>query len=200
MKFIFIYMIFVANLLVCIACGNEKPPIMIPEEVTKPPDTTLGAGDVFDIRVFEEESLSGTFRVSSNGTIDFPLLGNLSVIGKSPTEIAKLVADGLKAEEYLKNPQVSVFVKEYRSKKVSVFGQVKKPGTFAYQEGMSVVEAISTAGGFTAMSRKNETTVIRVVDGKKQRFTVPVERIGQGKAQNFVLQPGDIVYVPERIF
>lgn len=182
--------------------GCQRAPIRvdIPEALTTPPDTTLGPGDVFDIRVFEEEELSSTFRVASDGSIDFPLLGNLRVEGKTPSEVADIVESGLRDEQYLKNPQVSVFVKEYNSKKISVFGQVKKPGTFPYQDGMSVVEAISIAGGFTSMSRGNETTIIRMVDGKKKRFMVQVEFIGQGKATNFVLRSGDIVFVPERIF
>jgi protein involved in polysaccharide export with SLBB domain len=182
------------------ACQKAPQKIEIPEEIAAPPDTTLGPSDVFDIRVFEEDELSSTFRVASDGTIDFPLLGNIHVAGKTPTEVAEIVETGLKDEQYLNKPQVSVFVKEYNSKKISVFGQVKKPGTFPYQDGMSVVEAISIAGGFTSMSRGNETTVIRVINGKKRRFMVEVELIGQGKAPNFILQSGDIVFVPERIF
>ncbi len=65
---------------------------------------------------------------------------------------------------------------------------------------MSVVEAISIAGGFTSMAKENDTTVIRVVDETKKRFRVPVKEIGQGKAANFFLRSGDIVFVPERIF
>jgi polysaccharide export outer membrane protein len=65
---------------------------------------------------------------------------------------------------------------------------------------MSVVEAVSQAGGFNSMAKKNDTMVIRVVNGKKERFVVPVESIAEGQAPNFVLRPGDIVFVPERIF
>jgi polysaccharide export outer membrane protein len=110
------------------------------------------------------------------------------------------VEKGLVSQRYLKKPQVSVFVQEYNSKKISIFGQVRQPGTFSYQEGMSVVEAISIAGGFTSMARKNDTTVIRIVNGKKRRFKVEVESIGQGVAANFIMSPGDIIFVPERIF
>jgi len=170
------------------------------DQVQTAPDTTLGPGDVFDIRVFEEKELSSTFRVASDGSIDFPLLGTLKVAGLNPSAVSKLVEDGLRDNEFLKNPQVSILVKEYNSKKISVFGQVKKPGTFSYQDGMSVVEAISLGGGFTSMARKNDVTVIRVINGKKRRFGVPVEEIGQGKASNFIMRPGDIVFVPERVF
>jgi protein involved in polysaccharide export with SLBB domain len=110
------------------------------------------------------------------------------------------VESGLREGAFLNNPQVSIFVKEYYSKKVSVFGQVKQPGTFPYKDGMSIVEAISLAGGFTAMARGNDTTVTRVEGGTKRRFKVPVEEIGQGKTANFALRSGDIVFVPERVF
>ncbi len=184
-----------------VACaGSKAQEPNLPDDISAPPDTTLGPGDVFDIRVYGEKDLSSTFRVASDGTIDYPLLGTVQVAGLTPTEVVGVLEKGLKEGEFLKKPQVSVFVKEYNSKKVSVFGQVKKPGTFSYQDGMSVVEAISLAGGFTAMARGNDTTVIRIVEGAKKRFRVPVEEIGQGKAANFFLRAGDILFVPERIF
>jgi polysaccharide export outer membrane protein len=106
----------------------------------------------------------------------------------------------LRNEHYLKEPEVSVFVSEYNSKKIYVLGQVKKPGTYAYEESMSVVEAISIASGFTSMAQENRTMVIRVEEGKETRYQVQVEKIGQGRIPNFFLRTGDIVFVPERIF
>ncbi len=181
-------------------CTGASPVTpQVPGE-TRTLDTTLGPGDVFDIRVYGEKELSNSYRVDSDGTIDYPMIGTLQVEGKTPSEIAKLLETLLLEGEILKNPQVSILVKEYSSKKISVFGQVNKPGTFIYDEGMSVVEAISRAGGFTSMARKNDTTVTRVVEGTEKKFKVPVEAIGQGRASNFVLRPGDNVFVPERIF
>jgi polysaccharide export outer membrane protein len=181
-------------------CGATQPVDPVdPGTAAPPPDTTLGPGDVFDVRVFGEKDLSSTYRVASDGSIDFPLVGTVVLAGTTPTEAAKLLEQKLRDGEFLKQPQVSILVKEYNSKKVSVFGQVKEPGTFPYEEGMSVVEAISTAGGFTSMAKKNDTTVIRVVDGQKKRYRVEVEKIGEGRAPNFVLRPGDIIWVPERI-
>lgn len=195
------YAIVVLLPLALLGCGAPQPAApAVPEDLAAPPDTTLGPGDVFDVRVYGEEDLSSTFRIASDGSIDYPLLGTLDVAGKTPTEVAQVVEQGLRDGDFLKQPQVSILVKEYNSKKISVFGQVKKPGTFPYQDGMTVVEAISKAGGFNAMARKNDAVVIRVVDGTKRRFTVPVKAIGEGRAANFVLRPGDIVFVPERIF
>jgi protein involved in polysaccharide export with SLBB domain len=182
------------------SCGSGQPPVTpIPEDINMPMDTTMGPQDVFDIRVFGEKELSSTFRVASDGTIDYPLLGTIKVEGMTPTEVADTVEKGLVEREFIKKPQVSVFVKEYNSKKVSVFGQVKKTGMYPYEDGMTVVEALSVAGGFTSMAKKNDTVVIRIIGGEKKRFRVPVEAIGQGRASNFTLRPGDIVFVPERI-
>lgn len=181
------------------ACGSSQP-VVVEEAAAELPDTTLGPEDVFDVRVFGEKELSNTYRVASDGTIDFPLIGTVSVTGKTPTEVADLIETALVEGDFLKRPQVSILVTEYNSKKISVFGQVKQPGTFPYQDGMSVVEAISKAGGFTSMARANDTVVIRVVDGDEKRFKVPVEAIGEGQAPNFLLRAGDIVFVPERVF
>ena len=191
-------------MIVGLAAGGCRAPrgpsVKSVPESTAVPDATLGPGDVFDIRVYGEEQLSNTFRTASDGSIDYPLLGTLIVEGLTPTEVSHLVENGLREREFIKNPQVSVFVKEYKSKKVSVLGQVKKPGTFGFEEGMSVVEAISIAGGFTSMARENDTTVTRIVDGGERRYHVPVGTISQGRHANFFLQPGDIIFVPERIF
>jgi polysaccharide export outer membrane protein len=79
-------------------------------------------------------------------------------------------------------------------------GQVTKPGTLTFTPSMTVVEAITAAGGFTPMAAKNDTTVTRTEAGQKTTLKVPVEDIGTGKARNVYLQPGDIISVPERLF
>ncbi len=191
------------GLVVLLSCGgmNQNGTADIDPPSSEPaPNTTLGPGDVFDVRVYGEKELSSSYRVGSDGTIDFPLVGTVNVVGLTPANVASLLEEALVERQYLKSPQVSIFVKEYNSKKISVFGQVNKPGTFPYQDGMSVVEAISIAGGFNSMAKKNDTFVIRVLEGKKTRFQVPVVSIGQGQVANFVLRPGDILFVPERVF
>lgn len=180
------------------ACG-DPPATNYPTQRVYLEDTSLGPGDVFVIRVYQQEDMSAEYSVSAQGTIAFPLIGKVVVADKTPeaveAELRRRLADG-----YLVNPQVSLLVKEYRSKKVSVFGQVAKPGTLPYTEGMTIVEAISRGGGFTPMARKNAVTVSRTVKGKKTKFTVPVERIGRGQAPNFYVRPTDVVFVPERLF
>jgi len=160
--------------------------------------TLLGPGDVFEVRVYREPDLSGLFQVGVEGTVDFPLLGTVHVEGKTSSQVAGelrvMLANGL-----LRDPFVTVQVKEFLSKRIYVLGQVERPGTFRYEEGMSVVQAITLAGGFAKTSRPNATVVTRLVDGTETRSEVPVEDISRGREKNFYLRPGDIVFVPESI-
>ena len=170
-----------------------------PPERAFVPASTLGSGDVFEVKVYDEEELCGIHRVSSAGSIDFPLIGRMQIDGLTSADTAELIRRKL-AESMLRDPQVSVFIKEYNSKKISVFGEVSKSGTFKFDDGMTVIQAVSMAGGFTKMAAKDETNVTRLVEGDEEKYPVPVEAIAQGRAKNFFLQPGDIVYVPESIW
>ena len=163
-------------------------------------DTTLGSGDVFDVRVYGEEELSGTYRVTEGGTIDFPFIGRAEVAGMTPTQIADLITARLREGGYLTLPQVSIFVREYNSKRVSVMGAVQEPGTFPMTSGLTTVQAISLAGGFTSLASSNSIVVTRRVGGRLQRYRVPVGDVTEGNADDFPLRAGDIIYVPERVF
>jgi polysaccharide export outer membrane protein len=161
-------------------------------------DTSVGTGDVLEIRVYGEKDLTGLYRVEADGSIVFPHIGKVKVAGKSPPVIGFRIARQLRAG-YLRNPQVTVFVKEYNSKKITVFGQVKKPGTFNYTDNMTIIQAITEAGGFTDLADQDSTIVTRFEDGRKHRIRVLVKSIGEGRAQNFVVRPGDVIWVPRTL-
>lgn len=163
-------------------------------------DSTLGASDVFDVRVYNEETLSATYRVAQDGTIDFPLVGQLSVVGLEPAAVARIIENELRTRQLLRNPQVSVFVQEYSSKRVSVVGAVDTPGNFPVTAGLTLVQVISLAGGFSDMADRNGTTLSRRVDGELQRFRVPVDEITSGRLADVPLGAGDIINVPRRVF
>ncbi len=165
----------------------------------EPVASTLGAGDVVEVRVFQEPELSGVYQVGTDGNIIFPLCKSVAVSGLTPNAAADTIRDCL-ASKYMRDPQVSVLVKEYNSKKVFVFGEVQKPGTFPYQDGMSVVQAVTLAGGFTKDAAQNSTSVTRRVGGTETKIKVSVQDIALGKASNVTLEPGDIVYVPQSLF
>lgn len=161
--------------------------------------STLGSGDLLEVRVYQETDLSGAFRVSPEGLIDYPLCGKVSVLSMTSSKAADAITGCLK-NGFLKNPQVTVLVREYTSKKVFVLGEISKPGTFPYEENMSIIQAVTLAGGFTKLASKNGTSVTRLVSGQETRVRVPVADIEQGREKNFALQPGDIIFVPESFF
>jgi polysaccharide export outer membrane protein len=166
-----------------------------------PPDAgaganTLAANDLLEVRVYQEADLSGVYRVSPEGAINFPLCGNVKVGGLTANEASDAITACLK-KDFLRRPQVSVLVKEFNSKKVFVFGEVSKPGSYAFEEGMTIIHAVSQAGGFSKTASKNSVNVTRVVDGQEVKVPVKVEDIVVGREKNFALQPGDIIFVPE---
>jgi len=186
------------------ACKTPRPDPGIavrPESIPTPPPTgsTLGPGDVLEIRVFQEADLTGAYRVSPEGTVDFPLCGKVHLGGKTSSSAADALTECL-AKGYLRRPQVTVLVREYNSQKIFVFGEVQKPSTFPYEQNMSIIQAVTLAGGFTKLAAKNNTNVTRLINGQEVKIRVPVEDIGVGREKNFLLQPGDIVFVPESFF
>ncbi len=189
---------FVVALLIA-GCGpatktTVAEPIMPPQI-----DTTFGVGDTFDVRVFGEADLSGSYKVSGEGNITFPLIGLVHVDGLDPEGVARLLTEKLR-QGILRDPQVTVTAKDQISKKIYIMGQVGRPGTFPYSPSMSIVEAITVAGGFTPLAAKNDTTITRSEKGQKTITKVPAGDIGEGKARNVYLKPGDIISVPERMF
>lgn len=163
------------------------------------PSDRIGIDDVFEVRVFGETDLTAAYRVATDGTIDFPLAGRLGVAGITTTELQRILVDRLK-EGYLKNPQVSVMMKEWNSRKVSVLGQVKTPGPVPYHPNMTIVDAIALAGGFTPIADKNSVNLRREGGGKVQMRVYPVANIAEGRSPNVLVLPGDVLVVDERMF
>jgi len=163
-------------------------------------DTTLGPGDGLSIRVYGEEAMTGSHQVAPDGTINFPLLGAVQVSGLEPTEVAEKIQTELRERDLMRSPHVSVYVDEYASKRVSVVGAVANPGTFPLEPGMTVVQAISMAGGFSSLADRDGTVVTRRVDKEIIRYRVPVARVTKGQAEDIEVAAGDIIFVPERLF
>lgn len=180
------------------ACAGART---VPEGLQVPAGNGgLGQGDVFEVRVYGEEGLSAQYRVEQDGTIDFPFLGRVAVEGREPREVASAIAEGLREREILIDPQVTVFVSESNSLRVTVMGAVARAGTFPIEPGMTVLQAISSAGGFSNLASQNDTVLTRRTPEGVQRFTVPARRISDGREPDVPLRGGDIIFVPERAF
>jgi len=157
----------------------------------------VGAKDLLEIKVFELPELSQTVRVSEDGSISLPLLGRIEVQGLTKDAVEAKVA-GLLEAKYLKNAQVSVFIKEYQSQQVAVIGAVEKPGTYELVGRMSLLQVISEAGGFKE-NASNEIFVLR--EGRSgDTATIAIDLkdllLNGNQKLNIPLMPRDIINVP----
>ncbi|MCW7755073.1 SLBB domain-containing protein [Desulfobotulus sp. H1] len=166
-------------------------------------DYTVGPGDTLDIRVYNHADLSVKASVSGEGTIRYPLLGEFRISGKTPSEISVLIENML-ADGYILNPQVSVFLNEYRSRKVTILGEVDKPGLYELAGRIYLLELISRAGGLTLdagrsvyVTRSNGTT--ENGDAGQEVLHVDLHQlIEQGDVgQNILIRNGDSVFIPK---
>ncbi len=149
----------------------------------------LGSGDVISITVFGEDDLKlQKIRLTDAGTISYPVLGELKVLGLTVGELEKLITDGLKGR-YLVNPKVSVSVDEYRP--FFINGQVERGGGYPFQPGLTVRKAVTLAGGFKERASKDKIYIIR----DKERSTKPVK-----VDLDTPVHPGDIITVEESFF
>lgn len=190
--------VFMALLAGVSACGHQPVSTRTMTAPRPTVDATLGPGDVFDVRVFEEPDLGGTYRVDPTGSIDYPMIGRLQVAGLLSGEVATMLKERLTT--YVRNPEVSVFVKEMNSKRVIVYGQVSRPGTFPYTDPMTVSQAISLAGGFSAMAARDRVMISHFEKNEQKVITVDLRAIADGRNPNQFVAPGDEIYVPERLF
>ncbi len=151
----------------------------------------FGSGDSISITVYDEKELSlDKVRLTDAGTISFPMLGEIKVLGLTVSELQKKVRDGL--SKYLVNPKVTVSINEYRD--IFVNGQVYKPGNYPYQPGLTVRKAVSIAGGFKDRADKDSISVFHEYQDKQDKPTAI--KVAPGA----LIEPGDTITVEESFF
>ena len=151
-------------------------------------DYTLGSGDQLRVTVFGHKDLSGDFFVNGTGMISMPLIGEVKAGGVSARQLERKIVGKLKPD-YLKNPQISVQVLNYRP--FYIIGEVKNPGSYPFVSGMKVVNAIALGGGYTYRARENQLLIIRSKDPSRKKNAAD---------HNTAVLPGDVIEVPERFF
>jgi protein involved in polysaccharide export with SLBB domain len=181
------------------ACSRPHPG---PPNLPLPQQSTLiGPGDLFKVSVLGEKELPTEYRVQPDGTIDFPYLDRVMVAGLEPQNIVDLIKKGLVEKKILVDPQVTLVVTQYNSKKVAVVGAVIKPGSLPWTEGMKLVDAISLAGGLTSIADGDHVRITRLVGPSRTvTATVSVDDITDGKLGDVPLQAGDTIKVDQRMF
>ena len=154
----------------------------------------IGPQDVLDITVFKVADLSRSVRVSDMGTISFPLVGEVRAAGKTARELEKTLTAKLGAK-YLQSPQVSVSVKEFNSRRVTIDGSVNKPGVYPIMGKTSLLQFIAIAGGPSDGSDTSNIVVFRQIGGKRSAARFDLDEIRAGTAQDPALEAGDVVVV-----
>jgi len=158
-------------------------------------DYKIGPEDLLDISVWNNPPLSRTAPVRPDGMISLPLLNDVQAAGLTPMQLRDNIAKRL--IEYVPNPEVSVIVREVNRFKVSVLGEVRKPGRFDFKSRATVLDAIALAGGLSDYAARSRIVIIRQDGGSTKRIPVNYNKIVSASSEDdFFLQPGDVVVVP----
>lgn len=156
----------------------------------------IGPEDVLEIDVWNNTAISRTVPVRPDGKISLPLLNDVQAAGLTPMQLQAVLSK--KLVEFIPTPQVSVIVREVNSFKVSVLGEVKKPGRYELKSRTTVLDLLAMAEGFTEFASRGRIIILRRDGAKTERIPFNYNAVvsADGKARNLVLEPGDIVLVP----
>jgi polysaccharide export outer membrane protein len=154
----------------------------------------IGPLDVLDVAVFQVRDLTQSVQVADTGVIHYPLVGDVQAAGKTARQLEVDLAKKLSAK-YLQSPQVTVFVKEYNSQRITVEGAVRNTGIFPLKGRTTLVEALAQAGDINNDIASGDIAIFRTIDGKPSAARFDFDAIQTGKVQDPELQPGDVIVV-----
>ena len=181
-------------LAVPLSAAKDAPPAAV--------DYVLQPLDLLRIVVFQEPDLLREVRISQEYTINLPLIGSVDLVGKSVRQAEEIIRARYDAD-YLKNPQITITVLEYTPRTVQVLGAVNSPGAIAFtpEQPMELVEAIARAGGHSRLADLRRVRLTRpAADGKSETLTINVDELMRGTtSEKWMLEKGDVIFVPERI-
>jgi len=161
---------------------------------TANPNYVIGPQDVLDISVWKEEQLTKTVPVRPDGKISMPLLNDVQAAGLTPTQLAGQITESLK--KFVTDPQVTIIVREINSQRVYLLGEVARAGAYPLLPNMTVLQALSSAGGFTQFANVKKIYVLRVENGKQQKFPFNYKHALESPDENILLKAGDTIVVP----
>jgi polysaccharide export outer membrane protein len=165
-----------------------------PKSASADPHYIIGAQDVLDISVWKEDQLTKTVPVRPDGKISIPLLNDVQAAGLTPTQLAMQITESLK--KFVTDPQVTVIVREINSQRVYLLGEVTRAGAYPLLPGMTVLQGLSSAGGFTQFANLKKIYVLRVENGKQEKFPFNYKHALESPDQNILLKAGDTIVVP----
>lgn len=182
------------------ACGGKSGT----PQVNLPPPTernAVGPGDILLVEIVGEKDLPKDYQIAADGSVDIPYIHSIQAAGLEASEVAEVIRERLIANKILMDPSVIVQVKEYRSRRITVIGQVSHPGSFPFTQGLTLIQALSLAGGLTPLADTDRVSVTRKSDnGKTYSALVSIGAMMEGRAPDVPLQSGDQIFVRERLF
>ena len=160
------------------------------------PEYLIGANDILNIHVWREEALTRDVTVMADGRIAFPLIGEVVAQGKTVEALKQIITQKLK--KYVSDPNVTVIVRESRSRRIYTIGKLSAPGSFPLVAGMTVLQALSASGGFTEWADTKNILIIRRKAGMEERLQFNYKDFIDGRniEQNVLLRPNDTIVVP----
>ncbi|HTU35273.1 MAG TPA: polysaccharide biosynthesis/export family protein [Candidatus Acidoferrum sp.] len=176
--------------------AKQQPSASGAASATTDPNYVIGAQDVLDINVWKEAELTRSVPVRPDGKISLPLLNDVQAAGLTPTQLSDELTKELK--KFITDPQVTVIVTQINSQRVYILGEMTRPGAYPLLPGMNVLQALSSAGGFTPFANLKKIYVLRNEGGKQEKFPFNYKEVikGKGTDQNIVLKAGDQIVVP----
>jgi polysaccharide biosynthesis/export protein len=165
-------------------------------ETVSDPSYLIGPNDVLNIHVWKEPELTQDVTVMTDGRISFPLIGEIMAQGQTVTQLKETIGEQLK--KYVTNPEVTVIVRQSRSQWIYTIGKVARPGPYVLESGMTVLQALSNAGGFLEWAGTKKILIVRREGEKEVQFKFNYDDFISGKnvQQNVALRPGDTIVVP----
>ena len=180
------------------AAGKGAPPAAVTAApgVAVAPDYVIGSDDVLSVVFWRDKELTADVAVRPDGNISIPLINDVHAAGLTPAQLKDRIAE--EAKKYIEDPSVTVVVKEIKSRKVFITGEVKKPGPYPLTSDMTVLQLISIAGGLGDYAKGEKISIVRNEGGKPQAFKFNYKEVLGGKklTQNIALRPGDTIIVP----
>ena len=196
--------VFLIGLAMIVSCASDIPSVKTLAEhqqanstaAKSDDDYMIGPGDILSIDIWKEPELSKQVSVRLDGKISLPLVNDVDAAGLTSAELREHLAE--KYKDFVDVPEVSVTVIESHSKKIYLLGKVNSPGEYELQKNMSIVQAISLAGGLAEWADSSDVRLIRKIKGTEKTFRVDYDAIvsGEDLSQNVQLQPDDTIFVP----
>ncbi|MBC2696167.1 MAG: sugar transporter [Desulfobacteraceae bacterium] len=199
---IFSYLVCVISIIAFVGCATKNSDIPLNlsmqeglPQVQAMSEYSFEAGDVFEVRVFENAELDQSVTVRPDGRISLPLVEELFVIGLTPSELDKIITE--KYEKKIREPEVTIVLKEFAAQRIYIGGEVPIPGVMELTGRMTLLQSIFNAGGYKRSAKLSSVLLIRKKNNRPELYTVDVDEILDTGTDDVLLQPHDIVFVPK---